>query len=720
MKKIFRDLFHKICFLFIVLSSWCMICPNGFAQETPETDIKHRAFDLGEVIVTGERTGPETPSTITIVTAQEIEQKNANNLGEALNFVPGVVFRQNRSKNEYYVTIRGIEQKDVLILMDGVPIYQPYEGLVNLSDIPVQNIAEIKIIKGNASSIYGPGAIGGVINIITKSGTKNPTLTASYQVADYNTHQLEASHGWKVGNFTYFLTGSYKTSDGYRLAETFKLPNNVLDSMTSAPTNPASMKNEPIPADSGRRDNSDYDRKAFTFTGSYDINSNNKLGLSLEYYDNEYGIPPGPIYRETKKGFFYFPRYWRFTDFKRYTVNTIEESKIGETLRIKGRVFYDGFYSTLDAYDDDTYSTEKRIGGPPSGKSKYDDYSIGGNVYAFWSGLPNNDIRFGFTYKRDMHRESFKDSPYDKLVSDTYSIALEDEIQITNKLKAVAGTSYDIFDKIKREQASFPGGQVGNNIYIMNPQIGFNYDYSPLIKFYGSIAQKVRFPTMRNLYATGVIGPLGNPNLKEEKSLNYELGSTWAITEKIIADGALFYNVVRDLINFDNQIGRFEQYGRVTVAGAEMGLGSQLTEHFYGRISYTYLYTKNHSTVTIDNDYAAPLIYKPDRLPYRPEHKIDIDLRQTFDFGMTVDLNGSYVSQRTFYNHADTNNNTVLVAKKEHLEDYVLVNMRVSQKFLKHYTGFIAIDNLFNESYQDLFQFATPGIKVWAGLKVEL
>ncbi|MEW6584656.1 MAG: TonB-dependent receptor [Nitrospirota bacterium] len=702
-------------FLFLLIT--CSFVCKGYAEEFEN---KPEAFELGEVVVSAEREEKETPSTITIITAEEIEKKNAQNLGDALKFVPGVQVRQARSKNEYYVNVRGFDQENVLILIDGVPIYQPYEGLVNLTDIPVHNIAEIKIIKGNVSSLYGSNSMGGVINVITKQGAAKPSLSASYQVSDYNTHHPEASHGWKIGKFTYFLGVSHRESDGYKLSRTFKLPQDVLDSMATAPTNPPTLPNTPIAHDSGRRENSDYDRDAFTFTGKFEINENNSIGLSFEYYDNEYGIPPGPIYRETKKGFFYFPRYWRFTEWKRYTVNLIEESKVGQTLRVKTRLFYDGFDSTLNAYDDDTYSAQNRVGGPPSGKSPFDDYSLGGNLYAFWTGLPRNEMRFGFTFKQDIHRESFNDGPEDRLVSDTYSIALEDEIQVTDKLKALAGLSYDIFDKRKREQVSSPGAEPGGDIYTLNPQLGLAYNLCDSIKLYGSVARKIRFPTMRNLYATGVIGPMGNPDLKEERSYNYELGATWLAAQRVAVEGAIFYSDVKDLINFDNQIGRFEQYGRATVAGIELAVSSQITDGLYGRIAYTFLDADNHSTVTIKNDSHPDLRYKPDELPYRPEHKIDLDLSQTFNFGMKIDLNANYVSERTFYDHADTGNNNILVAKKEDLNDYFLVNLKITQKVLRHYFVYVMAENLFNEVYQDLFQFATPGRTVWAGLRVEI
>jgi iron complex outermembrane receptor protein/outer membrane receptor for ferrienterochelin and colicins len=704
-------------FTTILLASSMGIILNGttFAATSEEKPV----FGLGEVVVSAERDVKEGPTTITQITAEDMERQNATNLGEALKLIPGILFRQARSINEYYVTIRGFEQENVLILLDGVPINVPYEGLLNLADIPVQNIAEIKVIKGLASTLYGPNAMGGVINIITKTGTAIPKLSATYQVSEYNTHHFQASHGWKIGKFSYFLGGSHRESDGYPLASTFAYPANVIASMAASPANPANNKNAPIVPDSGKRENSDYNRDSVNFTGSYDFNADNRLGLSVEYYDSSYGVPPGPFYREHNKGFFYFPRYRRYDDWRRYTFNLIEESKVADTLRLKFRLYYDDYKNVLDTFDNATYTTMSRIG-PASGRSTYDDFSTGGNLYAFWTGIANNELRFGFSFKKDYHTETFVTPTTDALSSNTYSISLEDEYRITKALTTTLGASFDMFNKTLREQASAPGQGPGRDVTSFNPQVGVTYEFTPELSSYASVGRKIRFPTMRNLYSTGIVGPKGNPDLKEESSINYEVGTKWKVTDTILLESAFFYNDITDLINFDNQTGRFEQYHDAYMTGIETNLSSQLTRTLFGRIGYTFLTARNRSPVTIQNDTHAALVYTPSDLPYRPAHKLDFELRQDFSFGTKINLNGSFVSERTYYNHADTSNINDLVAKKETLDSYFLLNIKASQDITKHAEIFMSVENLFNENYQDLFQFAGKGRTVWAGVKLSL
>ncbi|SDU50832.1 TonB-dependent receptor [Desulfobacula phenolica] len=711
-------------FFFIIIIIFPAFLNPGLNPAMAEGEKKYQTYELGEVIVTGERETKESPTTISEVSGAEIEKYNASNLGEALKLLPGVYLRQGRVKQESYATVRGFEQDKVLILLDGMPIYQPYEGLVNLTDIPAQNIAKIKVIKGVSSSLYGPNTMGGVINVITKKGGRDPEASLSCQVSDYNTRHIEATHGWKIGSLSYFMGASHKESDGFKLAENFTLPSDILAGMAQAPT---PIPHTPIKTDSGLRDNSDYERDAITFTGTWDSTPNNTLGLSLEYYNNEYGIPAAAIYRETRSAggtAHWYPRYWRFDDWERYTINVTEEYKVSKSIKLKGRFFYDDYQSVLNAYDDNTYTSQFRTAGAPSFDSKYDDYNTGFNLYGFWDGIENHHIRIGYSFKRDVHESEYtfylSPSEYEKLISHTCSAALEDSMDISEKLTFTIGASYDTFEQKDRRQ-SFNSAK-GDDINSFNPHAGISYDVSDSLNLYASAGKKIRFPTMKNLYANGVIGPQGNPDLKEEKTFSYEFGGQWRINHQVTFEGALFYNDIKNLILFDNQIGRFEQYENAKIYGAELSLLAKFTANLTGRLSYTFLVAENDdSTVIIETEHLKnDLIYKPDEIPYRPKHKIDMDLTKSFDFGVKLHLNGSWISDQTYYNHADSADNSKFVAEKNSLDGFFLLNTKITYDFNKHYQVFGAVENLLNEDYQELYLSPAPGISAWVGVKIAL
>jgi outer membrane receptor protein involved in Fe transport len=711
----------------VVLALLLACCGLAYGQQPTEEQKKKPAVELFEtVIVNAEMERPEvqeSPTTISEVTAEEIQQRSVTNIGQALELLPGVQFRVARSKSEEQVTIRGFEQENVLVLMDGIPVSLPYEGQINLADIPVQNIASIKLIKGIGSVLYAANGMGGVINVITKRGESKPSFSAQYEGSQYATSSIQVGHGWKKGPFSYYAAFSQRESNGYPLADRFSIPQDILNNMASAPTNPNTIKNTPIPADEHSRDNAYYQRNAFTFTGTIALGSKNTLRVSVEHYFNDYGVPPTVIVRENKgqKRLFYYPRYWRYTDWNRTTVNAIEESRLTESLTIKVRGFYDKYDNTLASYDNPSYSTQNLVS-PFSGNSLWDDYDAGFTAYAYWTEIPSSDLRIALNFRRDVHRSSTVLPPggtTDNLSSDTMSVGIEDEIRVGQKFSITPGASFDYMNKRIRYQSGV-NQDPGKDIPAFSPQIGARYDASAHVSIYGSIGRKLRFPTMRNLYSDGVVGPIGNPDLKEESTINLEAGTNITVNPKLQFVGAYFYSRITNMINFDNLIGRFEQYPRATITGFELSATGRVTDSTDASLGYTYMHSHALDSVTIVNQYIPNLTYHPAELPYRPAHQISMEVRQRFKFGLDADFNGIYLSQATYYNHVDTSNNTAMVANKIKLDDYFLANAKLIQKIKGGFAVYFGIDNIANKQYQTLYLYPAPGRTYRWGLKFDM
>ena len=154
----------------VFLAILLLLSASAFAEE-PEGLMgqeEYEVFDLGEIYVSAEKLPASKEVTVTTeITAEEIKATNSRTVAEALTYVPGVIVSTGR-KNEPGVQIRGLNQSRALVLIDGVPYYETNFGKLDLNQIPVDNIAKIEVTKGGSSVLYGPNAIAGVINIITK------------------------------------------------------------------------------------------------------------------------------------------------------------------------------------------------------------------------------------------------------------------------------------------------------------------------------------------------------------------------------------------------------------------------------------------------------------------------------------------------------------------------------------------------------------------------
>ena len=145
-----------------------LICGNVLLGGNAVLANELQEYDLDAMVVTATRTMKqiqEVPSSVSVVTAKDIENHNVTSVQEALQYMPGVYMDQS---SQGAISLRGFGSTNVLVLVDGVQQNDTYDGAVNYNSIPVENIERIEVVRGAGSSIYGGHAVGGVINITTK------------------------------------------------------------------------------------------------------------------------------------------------------------------------------------------------------------------------------------------------------------------------------------------------------------------------------------------------------------------------------------------------------------------------------------------------------------------------------------------------------------------------------------------------------------------------
>ncbi len=205
----------RIFFVAIALA----ICTFSITA-TADTD-----FQQGAVIVTSTRLADDTthlPSSVTVITAEEIRRSPAKTLPELLALQAGVSTRSlfGNHATDATLDLRGFgvtSTQNTLILLDGRRLNDIDLSEVNYTAIPLANIARIEIIRGGGGVLYGDGAVGGAINIVTKKKvragtTGNVTVTGE----SYNTKQLDASVSHGEGPFAFNIFANGIDSGGYR------------------------------------------------------------------------------------------------------------------------------------------------------------------------------------------------------------------------------------------------------------------------------------------------------------------------------------------------------------------------------------------------------------------------------------------------------------------------------------------------------------------------
>jgi iron complex outermembrane receptor protein len=124
------------------------------------------------VTVTGSRLSAQNqPGTTTLVTSGDLQRRDVYRLSDVLTLTPGVSFQPgNRggARNEASIYIRGFDLSRVPVLLDGVPIYVPYDGYIDLNRIQTFDLSAIEIARGYSSVMYGPNAMAGAINLVRR------------------------------------------------------------------------------------------------------------------------------------------------------------------------------------------------------------------------------------------------------------------------------------------------------------------------------------------------------------------------------------------------------------------------------------------------------------------------------------------------------------------------------------------------------------------------
>lgn len=167
--------------------------------------------ELEGVVVTGTMKAvrrSESPVAVEVYTPQFLKKNPSPSIFESLQNVNGVRPQLNCSVcNTGDIHINGLEGPYTMITIDGMPIVSSLASVYGLFGIPTQLIDRIEIVKGPASGLYGSEAIGGLINIITKSPDKAPLFTANLMTTSWLEHTADIGAKIKIGKKTSSLLG---------------------------------------------------------------------------------------------------------------------------------------------------------------------------------------------------------------------------------------------------------------------------------------------------------------------------------------------------------------------------------------------------------------------------------------------------------------------------------------------------------------------------------
>ncbi|EAB5960153.1 TonB-dependent vitamin B12 receptor BtuB [Salmonella enterica subsp. enterica serovar Manchester] len=194
----------------MLLTAFSVTAFSAWAQDT----------SLDTLVVTANRFQQPVNSVLAptdVVTREDIQRWQSKDLNDVMRRLPGVDISQSggmgKSSSLY---VRGTESRHVLVLIDGVPMARAgISNAIDIGQLPVSLVQRIEYIRGPRSAVYGSGAIGGVVNIITMSNDEKSQINAGMGSDGYQTY--DGIMNKRFGDTIVTAAGAYETTRGFNI-----------------------------------------------------------------------------------------------------------------------------------------------------------------------------------------------------------------------------------------------------------------------------------------------------------------------------------------------------------------------------------------------------------------------------------------------------------------------------------------------------------------------
>jgi vitamin B12 transporter len=197
------------------------------AQDATSSALPRSEAETGEIVVSATRLPipeDESPSSVTVITARDMEIKQIRRVADALREVPGLSIVQTGTPGQLTsLFTRGLGSEQTQVLLDGIPINQGLAGLFNFADLTTDNIDRIEIVRGPQSTVYGPRAMAGVVQIFTKQGSGAPEAEFSAEGGSFSTSRGIFTSAGAIEKFDYSVGLSGLSTDSDRPNNQYRL-----------------------------------------------------------------------------------------------------------------------------------------------------------------------------------------------------------------------------------------------------------------------------------------------------------------------------------------------------------------------------------------------------------------------------------------------------------------------------------------------------------------
>ncbi|HEV7859206.1 MAG TPA: TonB-dependent receptor [Pyrinomonadaceae bacterium] len=627
-----------------------------------------------EVTVTATRTETrlsDTAASIVVLSSAELSTTAAATIDDALRQVPGFqLFRRSGSRTanptSQGVSLRGVGASGAsraVVLLDGIPLNDPFGGWVNWGRIPRESVSRIEVLRGGASNLYGSDAVGGVVQIITRR-TVEPVLSVEASYGNQRTPSLSLFAGGRARGWDVSLAGELFHTDGYILVD---------EKERGSVDTPAGSRHAALDLTLARQ----IKRDARVFLrGSY-FGESRTNGTPLQINRTHLRqLSVGGDWQSKSTGAFAVRAYGGTQVFDQ-SFSAVAANRNSELLtrlqRVPAQVF--GF----------TSQWSRVVGASHTLVAGFDARFVRGAsdevVYA--QNRPTSFVGAG-------GRER------------TAGVFALDIIRVNSRLLLTGGARFDSWRNYAAQSVTRPVKQSGaatinafndRSETALSPQLSALYKASDALSFSASVYRAFRAPALNELYRSFRVGDvltLANERLRAERLTGGEAGASIASFKRNLnARGTLFWTEIeRPIANVTLSVAptlitrQRENLGRTRSRGLELEMDARLKNRW--TISGGYLFSDARVT-----SFPVNLALEGLLIPQVARHQLTFQMRYANPKLVTVGLQGRLMGMQF-----DDDQN------RFPLKRYFTLDAFVSRRVAHGVEAFVAIENLFNERYQ--------------------
>ena len=643
----------------------CLLACAVFAQEQPSAlpaDVDVAPFTpdpLGDLSRWSGRAA-DLASSVTILKQAQFRNLGVKNVGEALSIVTGTFVTEGRlhsALQESVVSMRGPSPYGTKILLDGLPIGSAETSLVDLAQLSLDNVAEIRIIRGPTTALFGGDSMGGVVNIITR---KAPEKVASNLLAEFGTgetFEYRFSLGGSADLFSGVLSADHQQSEGGMLSDDF-----------------GGRRNE----NGQLRNNSEYRKDHYSGKIRFDAGDAAAIQLQGSYYQAERDIPVD----QATVG----PRFFTYPSWRRWRGALFAHVTPVDWFRASVRGFYARSGNKLSEYEDADLSVfrEARLWRKDTG---------GAELLAFFDLGKWSLVKLRAFYSQDAAELDLPGIDAERFEAAKHSYAVEWEMNPVKQFLVLGGASYDIFEGIRSDR-----GTTDSDLAAFSPVASVSVIPIDDLTLTASFARKLRFPSIAELYIEGGANPMLDPELSDM----YEFICRYRYDRYLSLRASGFYQSVMEVIRETGVSTRnfsLVNRGSHRFVGAEIEAESEPYDRLFVSLSYSYVLAEEELDAS-----------ETENVFNVPENRAFGEVRYTAYFGLGAGYWVEFVSdQETLDMEGD----------REILNAYVLHNARIFYNYRGHLEVFVYATNLGDIYYEKTNNFGQPGRRFFGGILVE-